>query len=149
MAEHRRQVGLRREVEVVVDRPDPVGPQPDLARGLLGGHIERAVVVARRLGRHVQQQRRLADPRLARQQHDRARHQPAAEHPVQLTDAGRPGGGLRLSTWPMGTAAVETRPAAVVRTAGAPPNSSTVPHAWHSGQRPSHLAVVQPHSVQR
>ena len=54
----------------------------------------------------------------------------------------------RPSTWPMGSAAVETRPAAVVRTAGAP-YSSTVPQAWHSGQRPSHLAVVQPHSVQR
>src|SRR5690606_14236230 len=27
--------------------------------------------------------------------------------------------------------------------------STTVPQAWHSPQRPTHLAVVQPHSVQR
>ena len=31
----------------------------------------------------------------------------------------------------------------------APPASSTVPHAWHSPQRPTHFTVVQPHSVQR
>ena len=29
---------------------------------------------------------------------------------------------------------------------GADP-SVTLPHAWHSPQRPTHLAVVQPHSV--
>ena len=27
--------------------------------------------------------------------------------------------------------------------------STTVPHCWHSPQRPTHLALVQPHSVQR
>ncbi|CAM5384287.1 hypothetical protein SFUMM280S_10854 [Streptomyces fumanus] len=62
--------------------------------------------------------------------------------PVERAVACRP------STWPMGTAEVVTRPGVVVRTAGAP-YSSIVPHAWHSGQRPSHLAVCQPHSVQR
>src|SRR4051794_2327335 len=36
--------------------------------------------------------------------------------------------------------------AAVVR-ATAVPVSSTVPHAWHSPQRPTHLTVVQPHSA--
>src|SRR6478672_6135508 len=36
--------------------------------------------------------------------------------------------------------------AAVVR-ATAVPVSSTVPQAWHSPQRPTHLAVVQPHSA--
>ena len=29
------------------------------------------------------------------------------------------------------------------------PISSTVPHDWHSPQRPTHFTVVQPHSVQR
>jgi hypothetical protein len=29
------------------------------------------------------------------------------------------------------------------------PSSVTEPHAWHSPHRPTHLAVVQPHSVQR
>ncbi|GGR14479.1 hypothetical protein GCM10010196_03860 [Agromyces mediolanus] len=27
--------------------------------------------------------------------------------------------------------------------------STTVPHCWHSAQRPTHLAVLHPHSVQR
>ncbi|GAB3149505.1 hypothetical protein GCM10027058_11950 [Microbacterium neimengense] len=27
--------------------------------------------------------------------------------------------------------------------------STTVPHCWHSPQRPAHFAVVHPHSVQR
>ena len=27
--------------------------------------------------------------------------------------------------------------------------SSTLPHVWHSPQRPTHFAVVQPHSAQR
>lgn len=52
------------------------------------------------------------------------------------------------STCAMGRAELVTRPGAVVRTAGAP-YSSTVPQAWHSGQRPSHFAVCQPHSVHR
>src|SRR4051812_2104131 len=28
------------------------------------------------------------------------------------------------------------------------PRSTTVPHAWHSAQRPTHLTLVQPHSLQ-
>ncbi|GAA4058603.1 hypothetical protein GCM10023065_04920 [Microbacterium laevaniformans] len=27
--------------------------------------------------------------------------------------------------------------------------STTVPHCWHSPHRPTHFALVQPHSVQR
>jgi hypothetical protein len=29
------------------------------------------------------------------------------------------------------------------------PTCSTVPQAWHSPHRPTHLPAVQPHSVQR
>lgn len=94
MAENRGQVGLGGQVQMVVDRPDPVGAQPHLARGLLGGDVKRAVLVARGLGGDVQQQRRLADAGLARDEHHGTRHEAAAEHPVQLTDAGGPGGGL-------------------------------------------------------
>ena len=41
--------------------------------------------------------------------------------------------------------------AAVARVAGPAVAfaSTTVPHAWHSPQRPTHLTAVQPHSVQR
>ena len=39
--------------------------------------------------RRLQQERRLADARLAAEQHERAGHEPAAEDPVELPDAGR------------------------------------------------------------
>src|SRR5690348_15417253 len=48
----------------------------------------------------------------------------------------------------MGTAGRSTRAALVVRTVTAP-SSLTLPQAWHSPQRPTHLTVVQPHSEQR
>ena len=51
------------------------------------------------------------------------------------------------STCPIGTAAEVTGPEAA-REVGAA-TSLTVLHAWHSPQRPTHLAVSQPHSVQR
>ena len=52
-----------------------------------------------------------------------------------------------MATWPIGTAGVETGPAAA-RIVGAP-TSATEPQAWHSPHRPTHLTVSQPHSVQR
>ncbi len=55
---------------------------------------------------------------------------------------------LWMSTWPMRTAGVATEAAATVRAAAAP-TSPTVPQAWHSPQRPTHLRDVHPHSAQR
>ncbi len=51
-------------------------------------------------------------------------------------------------TRPIGTAGVVTGPAAVRLVDGAPA-SATEPHAWHSPQRPTHLAATHPHSAQR
>ena len=48
----------------------------------------------------------------------------------------------------IGRAGVLTGPA-VVRPDGLAPTSSTLPQAWHSPQRPTHLPVSHPHSVQR
>src|SRR5699024_2515156 len=39
--------------------------------------------------------------------------------------------------------------AGAVRAVWVIPASSTVPHAWHWPQRPTHFPVVQPHSLQR
>ena len=50
-------------------------------------------------------------------------------------------------TWEIGTAGVLTGPAAVRPWTTAA--SATLPHAWHSPQRPTHLPVSQPHSEQR
>ncbi len=55
---------------------------------------------------------------------------------------------VATSTSPMRTAGVTTEALAVVRARTAP-TSSTVPQAWHSPQRPTHLGEVQPQSVQR
>ncbi len=48
----------------------------------------------------------------------------------------------------MGRAGVVTAPRLVTIWVGAP-TSATVPHAWHSGQRPCQRTGVAPHSPQR
>ena len=52
-----------------------------------------------------------------------------------------------VDTWPIGTAGVDTGPAAARRVGALA--SATDPQAWHSPQRPTHLPVSQPHSEQR
>ena len=52
-----------------------------------------------------------------------------------------------MGTSPIGRAGMLTGPA-WTRLFGAL-RSTTVPHAWHSPQRPIHFAVSQPHSLQR
>jgi AcrR family transcriptional regulator len=48
----------------------------------------------------------------------------------------------------MGRAAERTGAVATVRGPALATSSTTVPQAWHSPQRPAHLAAVHPHSVQ-
>ena len=85
--EHGVKVGLGGQEQPLADRADPVRAGPDLGRGLLAGHVEhRADLSHQRSG--LQQQGGLAHPRLTRQQQDGAGHQPAAEDPVQLVQAG-------------------------------------------------------------
>ena len=89
--EHRAEVGLRGDEQPRPQRADALGAQPHLAGGLLAGDVEHRAALLGGAGRDVEQQRRLADARLAGQQDDGARDEPAAEHPVELLDAGRPG----------------------------------------------------------
>ena len=94
VGQHRAEVGLRREEELVVDTAGAVGAQPHLGRGLLAGDVEGALAGAGGLGGHLQQQGALAHAGLAGQQDRRARHQSAAQHAVEL---GHPAGaGHRL-----------------------------------------------------
>ena len=53
------------------------------------GAVPRATATEREPGRGLQQQRGLADARLAAKQHGRPRNQAAAQYPVYLSDAGR------------------------------------------------------------
>ena len=92
VGEHRAEVGLGGEVELVVDAAGAVGAQPDLGGRLLAGDVEGAALVAGGLGGHLEQQRALADAGLAGEQDRGAGHQPAAEHPVEL---GHPAGAER------------------------------------------------------
>jgi hypothetical protein len=126
---------------------DPLRPQLHLGRRFLARDIEDVWAGPGKLGSHVQQQRGLSDAGLAREQDDGAGHHAAAEHAVQFVHARWAGNAAVVaSTSAMGRAGSRTVVAAVVR-ATAVPVSSTVPHAWHSPQRPTHLTVVQPHSA--
>jgi hypothetical protein len=72
--------------------------------------------------------------------------------PSTRSSSSRPVGLLleeRTSTWPIGRAGALTAPAATTRAGLAEPASMTVPQTWHSPQRPIHLEVCHPHSVQR
>ena len=81
-------------------------------------------------------------------------HQPAAEHPVELGDAG----GHRLAwrrppprRWRMGTdrAGEGRQPAAGRADAGTTGSSASVPDASHAGHHPVHFGASAPHSEQR
>ena len=148
--QQRAQIVLGGQEQGGMHRAGAFGPQPNLRRRLLTGHDQRRRTASggEAVG-HVEQQRRLADARLARQQHDRTRHQPAAEHPVEFGDAGglgpRPSGSM-LADRPGRAADWSGR---TDRTAAPAPTSISVPQAWHSGQRPTQRIAVAPHSAQR
>ena len=149
VGEHRAEVGLGGEVELVVHAAGAVGAQPDLGGGLLAGDVEGAALVARGLGRDLEQQRALADAGLAGEQDRRAGHQAAAEHPVELGHAAGAEGRVLDRDLADRDRGPGDRARPRRRLVGAAAASATEPQAWHSPQRPTHLAVSQPHSVQR
>ena len=86
--EHGLDVGLRDHGHLQRRAGEPLGPQLDLRRRLLAGDVERAPPGARQVAERHRGQRRLADPRRAAEQHERAWDEPSAEHPVELADPG-------------------------------------------------------------
>ena len=152
MAEHRGQIRLRGQEEVLADRSDTVGPQPHLRGRFFSGDVEDGPRACDQRGR-LQKQRRLAHARLAGQQQDGARTRPP---PSTRSSSSSPVGralAAFASTAPIGTAGVLTGPGPTARTPARTsreaPASSIVPQAWHSPQRPIHFGACQPHSVQR
>ena len=87
--EHRAEVGLRQHRDLERCARQPLGAQPDLRGRLLARDIERAPAGALEVAERHRGQRRLADPRRAADQHERAGHEAAAEDPVELDDARR------------------------------------------------------------
>ena len=72
-----------------VGEPEPLGAQAHLRHRLLAGDIDDALAALRQRGRGLDQQRRLADARIAADQQHRAAHEAAAGDAVELGDAGR------------------------------------------------------------
>ncbi len=64
------------------------GAQTDLRHRFLARDVDRATARLGEGGERLQDQRRLADARIAADQQRRARHQPAAADPVELGNAG-------------------------------------------------------------
>ena len=80
--EHRVQVRFGGQVDLVTPTIDAVGSQPDLAGGLLARDIQRAPAGLCPAMGDLEQQRRLTDARITRQQRHRTGHHTAAEHSV-------------------------------------------------------------------
>ena len=141
------EVGLGREVELVLDRAGAVGAHPHLRGRLLAGDVEDSVPLPGRLRGHLEQQRGLADAGLTGQQDRRARDHAAAEHPVELGD---PAGARQrvldrhlTDRQRRGGDRTGLHPAPRRRTS---PRPCPRPGTRRSG--PTHLAVSQPHSLQ-
>ena len=151
------ETGLGQDVERRRLDAEPLAARLDLVFGLLAGAVEHGPDRLGEVRRRLQQQRRLADARLAADQHEGAGHDAAAEHAVELADAGRDP--LRDDGVDVG---VELRPGgggqAVARRTAAPllrlPSAATGRsstsefQAPQSAQRPSHLGDCAPHSWQ-
>ncbi len=84
VAQRGLQVGFGGQVYLVVGAPGAFGTQSDLSGRLLTRQVERAAARLRPAVRDLEQQRRLADPRIARQQGHRSGDEAAAEHAVQF-----------------------------------------------------------------
>ena len=141
LAEDRREVGLGGEVErAAASAPVRSARRRTWLSRLLGADVEHAPCPRARPRRDLEQQRRLADTGLAAEQDRGARHDAAAEHAVELGDAARPVRrvGSRASSV-MGRAARSAAPRPAPRAAPARRASTTVPHCWHSPQRPTHF----------
>jgi hypothetical protein len=66
---------------------EPITAALDLVLGLFTRGVEDGTDFAREVSGGLQQQRGLADPRFAAEQHQRTRYDPAAEHAIKLADA--------------------------------------------------------------
>jgi hypothetical protein len=86
--QHGLEVGLGQHRHVERAARQPLGAQAHLGRGLLAGDVEHAPAGGDEVAERHARERRLADARRAAEQHDRARHEPAAEHAIELPQAG-------------------------------------------------------------
>ena len=90
----RRRVEVRLREDRDVERSgrgsllEPLGSQPDLRRGLLAADVQRRAARALEQAERHRRERRLADPRRAAEQDQRAGNEAPAEQAIQLADPG-------------------------------------------------------------
>ena len=136
-AQHRRQRRFaRRRGGPRSQGAEPVGAQPHLRGRLLAAHEQAAGAAGGHRAERLEQQRALAHARLAADERDRARDQPAAEHPVELRQPGGRGAAApRGSTSTSGTGRGQrgAGPPTGRRTGGADRPSPKLPHSPQSG----------------
>ena len=81
--------GFRQQVERSGADAESIAAALDLVLGLLARGVEHRTDLASEVRGRLQQQRRLADPRFAAEQHERPGNDAAAEHAIEFADAGR------------------------------------------------------------
>ncbi len=83
------EVGRRQQVTAVDGRPEAFGTAPDLFAGFLRRYEKRAPALGRKARQRLEDERGLADARLAAEHGHRTGDQPATENPVELANSGR------------------------------------------------------------
>ena len=84
--------GLGGKLDLSARKAEPLGAQPHLRHRLFAGNIDRALLGAGQRRRHLDQQRRFADPGIAAEEQHGAAHEAAAGDAVELGDPrGEPG----------------------------------------------------------
>jgi len=79
-------LGFGKEQQLLVRQPKASGAHGNLLKGFFAGDIQHLPLFAQ-IAANLQQAGALAHAGVAADQHHRARHQPAAEHPVKLACA--------------------------------------------------------------
>ena len=145
----RLDAGLGHHLEPVLRQVKATGAHGNLLLRFLAGDIQRREALSDGTER-LQEDRGLADARVAADQHHRAVHQATAEHAVQLAGGGGEARHFLDADFGQGLdVGLVTSPAGASRGGwgGSTTVSTSVFHAPQSPHWPAHLGV-EPHSVQ-
>ena len=123
--------------DVDVSQPEALGAQPHLLRRLLARDVEDRQPLARQGAARLDGERRLADAGIAADQHDRARDQAAAQHPVELAE---PGGAAERVLGGHGRERPRRGARRRARLARRPPTSTLVRHLLLDQRSPDRAA---------
>src|SRR4029077_20380227 len=82
-------VRLGENEETLVPEPQPAAAQADLRRRLFGAGVEDVAFLRGDAAGGLQEERRFPDPRLAADEHHRARNETAAENAIEAVQPGR------------------------------------------------------------